>query len=139
MVQENRGRMKGWFKLALVVSLLALVGMVVGGCGEAGPEAAVRGLFKALEAQDAAKVGEYLTEDLRASMVPQMEFAFSGIDSVNYRNLKLTVVSQTEDKATVEAEYELELKMHDETEKFENTDTLRLARVDGKWLISEID
>ncbi|MBE0480078.1 MAG: DUF4878 domain-containing protein [Dehalococcoidia bacterium] len=130
--------MKGWFKVALVLLLVALVGGMAAGCnGEASPEDTVRGLIKAMEAQDAEKAGQYVVEDTRNEFVAGMKMAFAFIDSMKISNLKLTVASQTENTATVVAEFDLEVKIMGETEKSRESDTLDLVKVDGKWLIIE--
>ena len=139
MRQRKRGKMKVWFKAILILSLVALVGVSLIGCGggESGPEGAVRGMFKAMEAKDAEKMGEYFAEDVREDVVAMMEFSFALIDSIKISNLKLTVASQTENTATVDFEYDYEIEAFDETDKSHESDTIDLVKVDGKWLISE--
>jgi len=131
--------MKGWFKVLLVLTLVALVGGVVIGCsgGGSGPEATVKDMFKAMAAKNADKVGSYCTEDIREDVVSTMESAFTLIDSIKITNMKTSVASQTEDTATVDAEYDLEMKAFGQTNKEHQSDTIDLVKVDGKWLISE--
>ena len=130
--------MKGWFKVVLVLTLVALLGGVVIGCrgGGAGPEATVKDMFKAMAARNADKVGSYCTEDIKADVVSTMESAFKLIDSIKITNLKTSVASQTEDTATVDAEYDLEMKAFGETNKEHQSDSIDLVKVDGKWLIN---
>jgi len=131
--------MKGWFKVVLVLALVALVGGVVIGCsgGGSGPEATVKGMFKAMEAKNAEKVGSYCTEDIREDVVSTMEFSFALVDSIKITNLKTTVASQTEDTATIDAEWDFEIKVFGETSKEHQSDSMDLVKVDGKWLINE--
>ena len=132
--------MKGWFKVVLVLTLVALVGGVVIGCsggGTSGPEAAVQGMFKAMAAKNADKVGSYCTEDIREDVVSTMNVSFALIDSIKITNLKTTVASQTEDAATIDAEWDFEMKAFGETSKEHQSDSIDLVKVDGKWLISE--
>jgi hypothetical protein len=131
--------MRGWFKVVLVLTLVALVGGVVIGCGGggSGPEATVQGMFKAMEAKDADKVGSYCTEDIREDVVSTMKFTFALVDSIKITNLKTIVASQTEDAATVDAEWDFEMKAFGETNKEHQSDSIDLVKVDGKWLISE--
>lgn len=131
--------MKGWFKVVLVLTLVALVGGVVIGCsgGGSGPEAAVRGMFKAMEEKNAEKVGSYCTEDIRADVISTMEISFALVDSIKITNLKTAVASQTDDTATVDAEWDFELKAFGETSKEHQSDSIDLVKVDGKWLINE--
>ena len=131
--------MKGWFKVVLVLTLVALVGGVVIGCsgGGSGPEATVQGMFKAMAAKNADKVGSYCTEDIREDVVSTMKVSFALIDSIKITNLKTTVASQTEDAATIDAEWDFEIKAFGETSKEHQSDSIGLVKVDGKWLISE--
>jgi hypothetical protein len=131
--------MKIWFKAALVLCLVVLVGITIAGCGggEPGPEDAVRGMFKAMEAKDAEKIGEYCTEDIREDVVAIMEMSFELIDSMKVRNLELTVASETENTATVDFECDYEIEAFGETETSHESDSIDLEKVDGKWLISE--
>ena len=131
--------MKALFKVVLVLTLVALVGGVVIGCsgGGSGPEATVKGMFKAMEAKNAEKVGSYCTEDIREDVVSAMEFTFELVDSIKITNLKTSVASQTEDTATVDVEWDFEIKAFGETSKEHQSDSIDLVKVDGKWLISE--
>ena len=131
--------MKGWFKVLLVLTLVALVGGVVIGCsgGGSGPEATVKDMFKAMAAKNADKVGSYCTEDIREDVVSTMESAFTLIDSIKITNMTTSLASQTEDTATVDAEYDFEIKAFGETSKEHQSDSIDLVKVDGKWLISE--
>jgi len=101
------------------------------------PEATVKGMFKAMEAKNADKVGSYCTEDIREDVVSTMESSFAFIDSIKITNLKTTVASQTEDTATIDAEWDFEIKAFGETSKEHQSDSIGLVKVDGKWLISE--
>ena len=131
--------MKGWFKVILVLALAALVGGVVMGCsgGGSGPEATVKGMFKAMAAKNADKVGSYCTEDIREDVVSTMKVSFALIDSIKITNLKTSVASQTEDAATIDAEWDFEIKAFGETSKEHQSDSMDLVKVDGKWLINE--
>ncbi|MCX5995948.1 MAG: nuclear transport factor 2 family protein [Chloroflexi bacterium] len=130
--------MKGWLKVVLVLSLVALVSGVLIGCssGGSGPEATVQGMFKAMAAKNADKVGSYCTEDIREDVVSTMEASFAILDSIKITNLKTTVASQTDDTAIVDAEWDFEIKAFGETNKDHQSDTIDLVKVDGKWLIN---
>jgi hypothetical protein len=122
-----------------VLTLVALVGGVVIGCsgGGSGPEATVQGMFKAMAAKNADKVGSYCTEDIREDVVSTLKFSFALVDSIKITNLKTSVASQTEDTATVDAEWDFEIKAFGETSKEHQSDTIDLVKVDGKWLVNE--
>jgi hypothetical protein len=131
--------MKGWFKVVLVLTLVALVGGVLIGCsggGTSGPEATVKNMFKAMAAKNADKVGSYCTEDIRADVVSSMKAAFTLLDNIKITNMKTSVASQTADTATVDAEYDMEAKVFGETQKEHQSSSIDLSKVDGKWLIS---
>lgn len=131
--------MKSWYKVALVLSLFALLWSSLAGCGGgSGPEDAVRGLYKAMEAQDAERVGGYLTADIRDSFVSDLELALPLFDSIKISNLKITVVSETEDEATVDAVYDVEMEMDGDKDSSHENDRLYLEKVGGKWLISQL-
>ncbi len=49
------------------------------------------------------------------------------------------MLSQTEDEATVEVEFDLETTVFDETEEEHVTEPFNLVKEDGKWLISEFE
>ena len=131
--------MKGWFKVVLVLTLVALVGGVLIGCsgGGSGPEATVQGMFKAMAAKNADKVGSYCTEDIREDVVSTLKFSFALVDSIKITNLKTSVASQTDDTATIDAEWDFEIKAFGETSKEHQSDTIDLVKVDGKWLVNE--
>jgi hypothetical protein len=131
--------MKGWFKVVLVLALVALVGGVLIGCsgGGSGPEDTVRNVFKAMEAKDAEKMASYFTEDISQEMVDEMQTSFDIFDSIKVKNLKTTVASQTDDTATVDYEGDFEIKVFGETSKEHQSDSIDLVKVDGKWLINE--
>jgi hypothetical protein len=66
-----------------------------------------------------------------------MESAFTIIDSIKITNLKTSVASQTDDTATVDAEWDFEIKAFGETSKEHQSDTIDLVKVNGKWLVNE--
>jgi len=61
------------------------------------------------------------------------------IDEIKISNLKTKVLSQTEDEATVEADFDVEITGFDETEEEHITEPFNLVKEDGKWLISEFE
>jgi uncharacterized protein YprB with RNaseH-like and TPR domain len=133
--------MKGWLKVVLVLALAALLGSTLLGCGGggSGPEDTVRGALRAMEAMDAEEMGTYFTEELREEVEFSMELAFVFIDEIKISNVKTKVLSQTEDEATVEADFDIETTGFDETEEEHVTESFNLVKEDGKWLISEFD
>ena len=66
-----------------------------------------------------------------------MESFFTIVDSIKITNMKTSVASQTDDAATVDAEYDMEVKAFDQTSEEHQSDSIDLVKVDGKWLINE--
>jgi hypothetical protein len=130
--------MKSWFKVVLLLSLMALIGLTLAGCGGgSGPEATVQGAFKAIEARDAEKLGSYFTEDIRDQVVSDADLAFTLIDKIDISNLKIENVSQTEDAATLKLDYDYKVTALDQTSQDHRSDNIDLVKVGGKWLITE--
>lgn len=130
--------MKGWFKFTLAVALVTLTVMAVGGCGgSSSPEATVKGAFVAVQEMDAEKLGSYFTEDIREEVVAGADLAFSLIDKIEISNLKVKTVSQTEDAATVETEYDYKVTLFGQSNTDHRSNILELVKVDGKWLITQ--
>ena len=133
--------MKGWLKVVLVLALAALLGSTLLGCGGggAGPEDTVRGALEAMEAMDAEEMATYFTEEMSEDVEFGMEVVFALIDEIKISNVETKVLSQTEDEATVEVEFDLETTVFDETEEEHVTEPFNLVKEDGKWLISEFE
>lgn len=133
--------MKGWLKLVAVLVLAVVLVSAVFGCGggsDSGPEKAVRGALKALEEMDAEKLSTYFTAESREDLIVGMDLAFALIDEFKIFNVVTKVVSQTEDRATVEGEWDIEITEIDETEKDHVVQPIELVKVDGEWLIDEL-
>lgn len=130
--------MKSWFRVILVLALVALVWVMLIGCGGgSGPEATVRGAFKATEAMNAERLASYFTEDVREEVVAGAELVFAFIDEVDISNLKTQLVSQSDDSATVAAEYDYELTLFGQTNSEHQSTEIELTKVDGKWLYDQ--
>ncbi len=130
--------MKSWFKVVLVLSLMALAGVTLVGCGGgSGPEATVQGAFKAMEARDAEKLGSYFTEDIRDQVVLAADLTFILIDKIDISNLKIEKVSQTEDAATLKLDYDYQVTAFGQTNTEHRNVEMELTNVGGKWLIIE--
>jgi hypothetical protein len=99
----------------------------------------VRGALGAMEAMDAEEMATYFTEELREEVEFGMEVFFVFIDEIKISNVKTKVLSQTENEATVEVEFDLETTGFDETEEEHITEPYNLVKEDGKWLISEFE
>jgi len=130
--------MKGWAKVVLVLALAALLGVSLVACGgESGPEDAVKGALKAFGAMDAEKTASYFPEEEREELISGLEIAFAFVDDMKVLNIKTGLVSQTEDTATVDAEWDMEGTLFGQKETEHVDDTMRLEKVDGTWLIVE--
>jgi len=131
--------MKGWATIVLALALGALFGASLLGCGGSGssPEDTVRGVLKAMEAQNAHKVGSYFREEYRTLVISSMESAFDYIDKIKISNLKTNVLSQTEDEAVIESEFDSTQTYFGQTDTEHAKETWTLCKADGKWLISD--
>jgi len=92
-----------------------------------------------MEAMDAEKMVTYFTEEMSEDVEFGMEVVFALIDEIKISNVETKVLSQTEDEATVEVEFDLETTVFDETEEEHVTEPFNLVKEDGKWLISEFE
>ena len=123
------------------VLILALVMMVVSwpfacSCG-GGLVATGQGVVEAIEALDAQRVATYFIEDIREEVTSSMELVFAIVDSVRLYNVEWEVLSQTEERATVEIGVDWEATAFDETRSGRATESMDLMNVDGEWLISD--
>jgi len=80
----------------------------------------------------------YFTAETREELISDMETAFALIDEMKISNVVTKVVSQTEDSATIEGEWDFEITALDETRKDHAVQPIELVKVDGEWLISEL-
>ena len=92
-----------------------------------------------MDAMDAEEMATYFTEELREDIEFGMELAFALIDEIKISNMKTKVLSQTEDEATVEVEFDLETTVFDEPEEEHVAESFDLVKEDGEWLISEFE
>ena len=130
--------MKSWFKVVLVLSLMALIGLTLVGCGGgSGPEATVQGAFKAMGAKDAEKQGSYFTEDIRDQVVTAADLTFTLVDKVEISNLTIESVSQTEDAATLKLDYDYQVTAFGQTNTDHQNIDIELTKIGGKWLITQ--
>ena len=133
---KERLVVKSWFKVVLVLSLMAVIGLTLSGCGGgSGPEATVQGAFKAIEAKNAEKLGSYFTEDIRDQVVSEADLFFTLIDKIDISNLKIENVSQTEDAATLRLDYDYQVTAFGQTSTDHRNVEIELTNVGGKWLI----
>lgn len=131
--------MKGWLKLLVI---LVLMGMLVSGlvaCGGGGsvcsatPEDAIKGSFKALESKDADKLVGYYVEGAREEVASKMGYAFSFVDQFKISNLEISTVSETEDTATLEVEFDRKITAEGSVTEEHVKQTYELAKADNCW------
>lgn len=137
MRPERRNPMSGWSKSLLVILLInvLILGLVGCGGGTSSPDDTVRAAFAALESQNADKLVGYYVEDVREAISANTEYAFAVVDKFKVSNLELTVLNETEDTASVEADYDLTTTLGRQSIKEHVTEIYELAKVDGKWLL----
>lgn len=113
------------------------------GCGVsyASPEATVNAALDAKQALDADKelgcmVPEAVTDEMRqVTREVYEELKRQGV-SVSIVNRDISVVSQTEDSATVSVSYDVKFTVEGETQTASDDATWTLVKRDGKWLIA---
>ena len=124
----------------LIILLLGLTAAALSCSSEPGPKDTVRQMFDATEAGDWQKAASYMTGVMEQPewLIEQQQ---SIIESVDINNLKLSVMSESENDATLKAEYDIEIRgavFSDFTIEQHNTQTVKLVRVEDRWLITEI-
>ena len=128
-------------KVVLVLLLVALLGssLTAGGCDSGpGPEGVVREALAAMDDMDAEKMAAYFTEDTREELIQSVSMFFATIDEMEIYNLDTAVVSQTEDRATVNGEWDIDVTRSEVTESDHMVQTVELVKVGGAWLISNL-
>lgn len=132
--------MKDRFNVICISAVVVLITASVIGCsGGSDPEDTVRGALDAMDAMDAEKMASYFTEDVRDDVEVGMQFAFSMIDDMEISDVKIEVLSQSEDDAVVRFECNVKTTAFEQTEEGPTEQTLNLVKEDGRWLISEFD
>jgi|GEM_PF-4334934 len=129
--------MSGWSKSLLVILLIniLILGLIGCGGGTSSPDDTVRAAFAALEAQNADKLISYYVEDVRDAVSAKTEYAFAVVDKFKVSNLETTVLSETEDTASIEADYDLTTTLSGQSIKEHITEIYELSKVDGEWLL----
>jgi len=129
-------------KIAVVLVTILLLAFTTSGLGcgnnEPGPEDTVHQMFKALEAGDFQKAVSYTTIEQPEWLLEKQQEMFKSVD---IENLILKTISESENEAILEAEYDIEFTVYvynEFTTKQHNTMTVKLVRVDDRWLISDI-
>jgi len=127
-----------WLKAFFVLGLAAILLSSLVSCGggsicSAKPEDALRGAFKALESKDGEKLVNYYVEDVRAQIASMMGFAFSYVDQYKISNLEIVVESQTDDKATLNVEYDRKIEAEGSTTEEHVKETYELAKRADCW------
>jgi len=130
--------MKGWLKLLVVLVLMGMVASALVSCGggsvcSATPDDAIKGSFQALQSKDADKLVSYCAEGFREEIRAKMAYAFSLVDQIKISNLEISVVSQTEDTATLEVEFDRKITAEGSVTEEHVKQTYELAKADKCW------
>ncbi len=131
-------------KLAILLTLLMIPVLAQGviGCGGGGgaagnPEATVRNLLRAVESRNANAIVGYCSERPSDSELESLQRDWNEVDRVRVYNITTRVVSQNEDRATVEYECDLEITAYGETHQVHTSETENLVKKNGKWYIED--
>lgn len=128
-------------KVVPVLLLVALLGssLTAGGCDRGpGPEDVVHEALAAMDNMVPEKMAVYFTEDTRKELIQSVGAFFDAIDELEIDNINTVVVSQTEDTATVEGEWDIDVTRSEVTESDHMVQTVELVKVEGAWLISNL-
>jgi hypothetical protein len=134
----GRQRVNIWLKALLILALVMMVVSGPFGCSCGGALVATgQGVLEAIEALDAQRMATYFIEDIREEVTSSMGLVFAIVDSVRLYNVEWEVLSQTEERATVEIGVDWEATAFDETRSGRANESIDLMNVDGEWLISD--
>ena len=89
-----------------------------------------------LEALDANGVSKCFISALSNEIRQDVEKFRSQVTRARIYNKQITVVSQTSNKATVEANYNMEITAFGQTQSAPVKETIKLDKVGDEWLIS---
>lgn len=100
------------------------------------PEDTVQLYLVYLEFMDANGFSRCFTTALRDGIRQDMENFRSQVSRAKISNSEIRIVSQTQNKATVEIEYDMEITAFGQTQSSHITEQLKLDKVGDEWLIS---
>jgi ketosteroid isomerase-like protein len=102
----------------------------------------VRECLRAVEAMDVDRFLSYFADDAQMSAT-DIALSRQMLDMVDYvaiGNLNLSVLSETESRASVAAEYDIEIKMQGGEPFVQRLgQSLELESTDGRWLITNLE
>jgi hypothetical protein len=99
-------------------------------------EETINGYLSALQAEDVVDAVNYLTD---VSLSSGLSFYFNTFDSWEFSNIEITVISQSGKKAGATVERDVAKTTGDETTVEHMFETVKLVKVDGKWLIESME
>lgn len=135
--------MRNWLKVGIILMLVVLTI----GCGSgkgASPEGTVNSLLDAWEDIDADKMLDYVvpenvTEEMRQEMEEGIETWKEMDASLSITNRDISVVSRTEDSATVSVSFDVKVRAQGETQTERFDETWTLLKRDDKWLLTVLE
>jgi len=137
-MDTGRQSVNVWLRAVLMLALLMIVVSWPFACSCGGGLAATgQGVVEAIEALDAQRMATSFIEDVREEVTSSMELVFAIVDSVRLYNVEWEVLSQTEERATVEIGVDWEATAFDETRNGRAYESIDVMNVDGEWLISD--
>lgn len=135
--------MKKWLKVGIV---LALVSVLVGGALTCAPKAAspedtVESFFSCFEKKDVNGMMDLIVEEIREEeTIEYLKEILEQVDEIDISNLTTELISETEDEAKVKATYDMKIVVGDEElEEKDVVSPCTLKKVNGKWLISDME
>jgi hypothetical protein len=100
------------------------------------PEDTVELYLSSLEPLDANGVSRCFTAALRDGIRQDIENFRSQVSRARISNSEITVISKTQNKATVEVEYDMQITAFGQTQSSHIKENLQLDKVGDEWLIS---
>jgi hypothetical protein len=133
-------------RLSILVILLLVLVLAVGttACGGndggtgSGPESTVHNYLRAVEKGDAARMYDYCAERPSDEEIQGAQMMIDMLElDVKISNIKTEIITQSADRASVQAEYDSEITSFGETEREHSSEIIDLIKKDGKWYIAD--
>lgn len=103
-------------------------------------EQAISGYLAALEAKDLDGAMSYLAEsEDRSRLKNGLSIFFNQFDSWEFSNIEIEVISQGSKKAEARVERDVVKTTEGEITEEHRSETAKLVKVDGKWLIESME
>jgi len=124
--------------VCVLVIIIATMGCGGGGQQQLGAEEVARAYLRAYVAMDAEAVAENFSSDQRDEVKTGAEYAFAQIDRIAVSNLKTDLVSESENGATVQTNYDWEITMSGQTDSGHQREIIDLIKENNRWVVKTV-